>query len=129
MTFKYPPESIQTGNLLITAIQTIDAFESIIYKICKAPPFWKKDAIQELKLCVLECHNKIKNRQPGTQLNPQIVIKRLKQRFKVLSKLERNRGIKQSPDKVDPSELFNNIKQNHYEVDDTGHKLKIHNHL
>lgn len=105
--------------------QALDRYEDDILQItCKCPRFWRDDARQELRLCVLQMcklsHGKLNDDFMG------IILKR---RFKQIDKLERNRGMRYAPDDMDLANLEQSIRQGYYKIDDRGHKLKIHNHL
>lgn len=127
MDFKYSPNLIDNdGNLQMTALQAVEAYDGIIKRICKAPGFWRADAIQELKLCVLEQFKLKKQR-----LNPAILINKLHDRFNDFASLERNRGIKNT-DRASKAEIEYNVNKLLWDVediDDVGYKVKIHNHL
>jgi len=122
--FKYLPETISEENLSLTPETAVASYEPTIAEICrKAQSFWKEDALQELRLCVIQAFR----RNPF--LNSDIMIDDLNTRFKRLDKLERNRGMVDAPEILDPLELREHIKTGYYHQPDRGRKVKIHNHL
>jgi hypothetical protein len=122
--FKYPPETIKDDNLELTAETAVASYEAVIAELCrKTPPFWKPDAIQELRLCVLQAFRR------SRYLDSETMIQDLNTRLKSMEKLERNRGMREAPEILDPLELQEHIKAGYYHEPDRGRKLKIHNHL
>jgi hypothetical protein len=108
----------------LTAQTAIASYESTIAELCrKCHPFWKQDAIQELRLCVLQAFR----RSPFIQ--SEIMIGDLSTRLKRLEKLERNRGMTDAPEILDPLELDEHIRSGYYQEPDRGRKTRIHNHL
>ena len=115
--FHYPAEVMQSGKLQLSPEQAIEAFQNVIKAICRGTPiFWRQDALQELKLAILECYQITRN------LKPNIVINRLKERYDKMRQFEYNSGARLTDE-------INEIQSNIYNVDNTGNKIRIHNHL
>ena len=123
--FKYPPESIKDGNLMLTPETAVEYFKPAIKSLTSTcPPFYKQDATQELKLCVLQAH-----KATNGNILPEIMLRQLNDRLKRMVKLERNKGMTYCPDSYDFVELADQIRESVYNMQDNGKQTKIHNHL
>jgi len=92
----------QEGRVvLLTQEQALERYDFDIARLShKCPAFFKKDLVQELKLCVLQCH-----KLADSKLNDSHVKGTLLRRKKSFEKLERNRGIRYCPDDFDMAQL------------------------
>ncbi|MCK5016267.1 MAG: hypothetical protein KAS32_04270 [Candidatus Peribacteraceae bacterium] len=123
--FKYPPEAIKDNNLMLTPKTAVKYYEPAIKSLTHTcPRFYKQDAIQELKLCVLQAHKATKG-----NILPEIMLRQLNDRLKRMVKLERNRGMTYCPDNYDFVELAEKVKESVYNIQNNGNKTKIHNRL
>jgi hypothetical protein len=94
---------------MLTADEALKRYNFDIARLShRCPLSYKQDLIQELTLCVLQCH-KLTNSCPNDDYIKINLLKRSKQ----FMKLERNHGIRYCPDDVDSLELESQIAQ-HY---------------
>lgn len=90
----------------------------------RCPRFWRQDAIQQLKLTVLECE-----RVYDGQLRRLYVLTCLKKRFRALDSLERNRGMRDCPDVIDWYDLERRAKEHAYTVRHVGNTTIFEKHV
>lgn len=98
----------------------------ILYLTRKCPTYWKPDIRQELRYTVIRL---CQLTEPEGSLDDNLVELTIIREFRRFCKLERNKGMKYKPDETNWLNIAEDIKQFHFNIVNTGSKVKIHNHL
>ena len=111
-----------------TLLETLNRIEPwIITQTRKQPRFWRNDLQQELRLYTIINHIRATKHQKAPNIG--LIQMELQAKLKSFIKLERNHGIKYTPDNIDYESIENSIVHDNYNIHQKGLKLIINNRL